>query len=52
MLLYTIEEDDFLDKYSKNDYVIKIKVIERKVNNDYSLLLLLDSGKRVFLDLT
>lgn len=51
-MLYTLEEDDFLDKHSKNDYVIKIKVIERRVNNDYCLVLLLNSGKRIFLDLT
>jgi hypothetical protein len=32
--------------------IIKFKIIDKDLNNDYNLVLLLNSGKRIFLDIT
>ena len=34
------------------ELVVNVKTIEARLNNDYNLVLLLTSGKRVYLDLT
>jgi hypothetical protein len=43
---------ELLDRSSQDDFVINFKALEWRLNNEYNLVLLLGSGKRVFLDLT
>lgn len=49
-LLVTVFEDELLDKGSAGEVVVRLRVIEERVNKEYNLVALLDSGKRVFLD--
>ncbi len=50
-LLYTIFQDEILDKHSLKDTVVNLQVLEHRLNKDYNFMILLDSGKRVFMDI-
>jgi hypothetical protein len=50
-LLYSVSHDELLDKNSTNDVIVDFKILEERLNNDYNLVALLDSGKRIFYDI-